>query len=239
MIISKTFSYILRCGKLFHQDIVDMYAKTESERLLAACPNNASNRQLNSSLGRDQPNGNVTDVGRMVILPSSFIGSPRHRHEYAQDAMSYVRYYGHPDLLIIFTFNPEWPEMETMLYLGQLPGYRYDLTERIFKQKLKKLMDAMNKTDISRESRCWMYLIKWQKRGLVHAHILIWLEEKVHPGWMGDVTSAELPDPKTDAMFFRNIRSLVIHGSCGVLNPTSPCMKDEKCSKGYPRDYKQ
>ncbi len=26
---------------------------------------------------------------------------------------------------------------------------------------------------------CWLYLIEWQKRGLPHAHILIWLEDKI------------------------------------------------------------
>ncbi|GBP21184.1 hypothetical protein EVAR_11215_1 [Eumeta japonica] len=33
---------------------------------------------------------NIDDIGTMVILPSSYIGSPRHMHEYTQDAMTYM-----------------------------------------------------------------------------------------------------------------------------------------------------
>lgn len=32
----------------------------------------------------------VNDIERLTILPSTYVGSPRHMHEYTQDAMSYV-----------------------------------------------------------------------------------------------------------------------------------------------------
>ncbi|GFX34781.1 helitron_like_N domain-containing protein [Trichonephila clavipes] len=35
--------------------------------------------------------GNVSDVGQLIILPSSFTGSSRYMHEHTQDAMTYVR----------------------------------------------------------------------------------------------------------------------------------------------------
>ena len=57
--------------------------------------------------------GNVQNIGRLTILPSSYIGSPR--HEYAQAAMTYVRNYGTPDLFITFTCNPKWTEIEREL----------------------------------------------------------------------------------------------------------------------------
>ncbi|KAG8235758.1 hypothetical protein J437_LFUL015379 [Ladona fulva] len=48
----------------------------------------ASDELLRDAIAND---GNMSDIGRLVILPSTFTGSPRHMHEYAQDAMSYVR----------------------------------------------------------------------------------------------------------------------------------------------------
>ena len=42
--------------------------------------------------------------------------------------------------------------------------------------------------------QCWMYSVEWQKRGLPHAHILIWLHDKITSNEIDDVISAEIPD---------------------------------------------
>jgi len=39
-------------------------------------------------------------IGKMVILPSSFIGSPRNMMQNYQDAMAIVSKLGKPDLLL-------------------------------------------------------------------------------------------------------------------------------------------
>ncbi|GBP40792.1 hypothetical protein EVAR_87053_1 [Eumeta japonica] len=58
---------------------------------------------------------NASNIGQHVILPSSFTGSPRFMNEKSQDAMTYVRKFGRPDLFITFTCNPEWPEIKRSL----------------------------------------------------------------------------------------------------------------------------
>lgn len=100
-------------------------------------------------------------------------------HEYAQDAMTYVRNYGCPDLFITFTCNPQWTEIKNCLLPGQSPTDRHDITARVFKQKLKSLIDIIVKNNVFGSVRCWMYSIEWQKRGLPHAHILIWCMAKI------------------------------------------------------------
>jgi hypothetical protein len=50
--------------------------------------------------------GNVNNMGQLIILQSTFTGSPRYMHERIQDAMTYVRNYGCPNLFITFTCNP-------------------------------------------------------------------------------------------------------------------------------------
>jgi len=177
MIRDNAENHILKCRQLFHQYIVDMYAKIETERLLYIRLNQTKLRSeqyihLRDAIVNDG-NANPNDLGKMVILPATFTGSPRHMHEYAQDAMTYVRVYGRPDLFITFTCNPTWDEIKELLLGGQSSSDRHDITARVFKQKVKSLMDFIVKHHVFGETRCWMYSIEWLKRGLPHAHMLI------------------------------------------------------------------
>lgn len=238
MIRANQSNHILKCRALFHQFLVDVYAKIGSERLLFIRLNQKKLRaddyiHLRDAITND---GNLTDIGQMVILPATYTGSPRHMHEYAQDALTYVRRYGRPDLFITFTCNPKWPEITILLLPGQCSTDRHDLTARVFKQKLLSLMNIITKSHIFGETRCYMYSIEWQKRGLPHAHILIWLKEKIIPCQIDSVICAELPNPQEDPILFDIVCKNMIHGPCGLLNPNSPCMKDKKCTKRYPRE---
>jgi hypothetical protein len=186
---------------------------------------------------RDAVNNDMeaSNVGKMVILPATFTGSPRHMHEYTQDAMTYVRKHGRPDLFITFTCNPTWKEIGTYLFLGQSATDRHDLLARVFKRKLAKLIEVITKQHVFGVTTCWLYTIEWQKRGLPHAHILIWLKEKIKPNELDKIISAEIPNCKEDALLHDIVMKNMIHGPCGQLNKLSPCMKDGKCSKRYPR----
>lgn len=189
-------NHILKCRRLFHQYAVDMYVKVETERLTFIRLKQAKLRSEEYIHLQDAINvdGNAQNIGRMTILPATYVGSPRHMHEYAQDAMSYVRHYGTPDLFITFTCNPKWTEIRQELFPGQSPIDRHDITARVFKRKLKSLMDFIVKHRVFGETRCWMYSVEWQKRGLPHAHILIWLVERIRPNEIDYVISAEIPD---------------------------------------------
>ncbi|GBO38247.1 hypothetical protein AVEN_184817-1 [Araneus ventricosus] len=89
--------------------------------------------------------------------------------------------------------------------------------------------------DVFGETRCWMYSIEWQKRGLPHSHKLIWLKEKLHSAQIDDVISADFPNPEADTELSDIVKTSMIHGPCGNFSMNSPCMKDGRCSKKYPR----
>ena len=237
MMRSGTVNHILRCRQLFHQFVADMYAKIESERLSFLRHNQKTLRvdeyiHLRDAMAKD---GDASNLGQLVILPSTFTGSPRHMHEYTQDAMTYVRNYGRPDLFVTFTCNPKWQEIQQELLLDQVPSDRHDLLARVFRQKLIKLINIITKSNVFGPTRCWMYSVEWKKRGLPHAHILIWLKDKIKSDQIDNVISAELPDPQRDPRLYEIIVKNMIHGPCGAINPISPCMENDKCTKRYPR----
>jgi hypothetical protein len=50
-------------------------------------------------------------IGKRIILPATFIGSPRAMSQLYHDSMALVRKYGTPSLFITMTVNPNWPEI--------------------------------------------------------------------------------------------------------------------------------
>lgn len=163
-------------GALFHQYVVDMYAKMENQRLNYIGHNQESlRRDLRNNLqgAAEVDDCDPSALGRKVLLPSSFIGSPRHMTQLYRDAMSIVRHFGKPDLFVTFTCNLSWPEIQRELLFGQTANDRPDLCSRVFNLKLKCLLEDITKKHVLGKVVAYVYTIEFQKRGLPHAHILL------------------------------------------------------------------
>ena len=152
-------------------------------------------------------------------------------HEHQQDAMTYVRKYGHPDLFITTTTNPNWSEVKRQFLSGQDPQDRPDIVARVFRLKVQKLLEMLK--------LAWLNSIEWQKRGLPHCHLLLWLsaEHRITPDKRDDVICAEIPDSFGDPELHQIVMSNMVHGPCGCINPDSPCMQDGHRSKRCPKQY--
>ena len=158
-------------------------------------------------------------------------------YERQQDAMTYVRKFGSPDLFITMTYNPNWQEIQNNLLPGQKPKDRPDLVAQVFHLKLK-MIEMIKSGMIFGKQPARLYSIEWQKRGLPHAHILVWLipEHKITPDRIDEVVCAEIPDPECDPELHRIVMFNMIHGPCGNVNP---CMEHGQCSKKYPKLFVQ
>lgn len=51
--------------------------------------------------------------------------------------------------------------------------------------------------------------------------------------------SAEIPDPEEDLELYNLVKSCMIHGPCGVQNPSSVCMEDRECKKNFPKPFRE
>ena len=85
-----------------------------------------------------------------------------------------------------------------------------------------------------------MYIFEFQKRGLPHAHILLWLDDAnklANPRDIDKVISTELPRVELYPKLSKTVAAFMIHGPWGAARFSSLCMKEGKCSKFYPKKY--
>ena len=238
------FNIIPRGHALFQQLLVDAFAKVESDRLCYVRLNQQALRTGTRRCLMDAINaGDVQGAaaGR-IVLPASFTGGTRYMVTKLNDAMSYVREFGGGDLFITVTCNPLWLEIsETLrrLYPGQQASDHPEVVSQVFRQKLRGLLHLLRNDAVFGRVRAYISSIEWQKRGLPHAHIVLWLEpdDKPRAETIDLFVSAEIPDPVTDPHLHAIVTSKMVHGPCGVDRPAASCMVDGECSKRYPKDF--
>ncbi|XP_046686889.1 uncharacterized protein LOC124372536 [Homalodisca vitripennis] len=241
--IRNGFSILHNGGKLFQQYIVDAWCKVEANQLWFIRQNQRSLRVENyRGLRRyleERARALGARVGKLVVLPAMTVGSPRYMQARYREAMAIVARYGKPDLFITFTTNPNWPEIQENLEHHQRFEHRPDLVCRVFKSKFTQFLDNLNKRQVLGVTQTYTYVIEFQKRGLPHAHVLITMrpEDKITIDNGNDIVCAEFPDRDMDPTLYDIIAEHYVHRPCGANNPIAPCMRDGKCSKGYPMSF--
>jgi hypothetical protein len=81
-----------------------------------------------------------------------------------------------------------------------------------------------------------MYTIEFQKRGLPHAHILIFLHpasKYPQPSDIDKIISAEIPNPQTEEELYNLVKKHMIHGPCGDIVPTNSRKKNSTLHKKW------
>ncbi|XP_057451985.1 uncharacterized protein LOC130743773 [Lotus japonicus] len=230
--------------RLFQQFVVDCYSMVESQRLYYYRNNQTSiRRHFLEGIEEAMTRGDTcsSTVGSKVYLPASFKGGKRDMFNNCQDAMAISNTYGYPDLFLTITCNPKWPEIDRHVYANGLSASdRPDLACRVFHMKLNALIIDLKNGDFFGKAIAGTYNIEFQKRGLPHAHILLWLstENKLRsPNMIDFVICAELPDPEGFPKLFECVSNYMVHGPCGLSKRDSPCMKNGHCSKFFPKKF--
>jgi hypothetical protein len=116
-----------------------------------------------------------SSIGQRIILPTSFTRSPRYLYQKYQDCIGICRKFGCPDLFVTFTSIAAWPKILGVLPPGLTPSDRPEIVDRVFKMKLNILMDDIKKRNFFGPINAVVYTIDFQKCGLPHDHIIIWL----------------------------------------------------------------
>ena len=121
-------NHLFLCGNLFQEFVCESWAITEQNRLNFVRHNQ---RALCADLYQGLVDTVVADVdadqnqlGKRLILPSSFAGSTRNMQQHCQDALAINRYFGGGDIFVTITANPAWPEIQQALLEGQTSSDR-------------------------------------------------------------------------------------------------------------------
>ncbi|XP_031112149.1 uncharacterized protein LOC116016128 [Ipomoea triloba] len=235
---------LLYSRRLFQQFLVDAYTMIESARLIYIRTHQKALRcEAYQGLSDALTRGELDPAarGKRIILPSSFTGGARYMIQNYQDAMAICKHIGYPHIFITFTSNPKWPEIERYVtHRGLKADDRPDIICRVFKMKLDAMIEDI-KTDKLFGDICGViYTIEFQKRGLPHAHILLFAKRMNRPNSANEIDaliSAEIPDPDVDAEYHHAVSEFMLHGPCGELRKNSPCMVDGKCSNYFPKKH--
>ncbi|KAK9740669.1 hypothetical protein RND81_03G052500 [Saponaria officinalis] len=206
------------CGRLGQQFMVDCFTCVEETRLNYVRFNQNeiqkySLRGLIDAIAAGYTTGDL--LGRSMILPASFPGCFKFLFQNYQDALAICRWAGPPDLFITFTCNPKWDEIKQFLakHPEQHPEDRPDIVARVFKIKLNELIN-----DITKKA----FFGRFQKRGLPHAHICLFL----HPS-----------DKHTDEHNYKS--PCMVDEKCSKYYPRKFTNETSISEDGYPEYHRR
>ncbi|XP_052119105.1 uncharacterized protein LOC110273073 [Arachis duranensis] len=210
---------LLQSRRLFQQFSVDAYTMIEAERLSFIRHNQPKLRvdkynALHESLVRGE--ANAVSTGQRIILPSSFTGGPRYMFNNCKDAFAICKYAGYPSYFITITCNPEWDEIKRLLKdTGFKVEDRPDIVSRIFNIKLSQLIADFKQGKFFGKISGYVCTVEFQKHGLPHAHILLFMHPLFKPKTPEDIDkhiSAEIPNKHSRAKLYAAVEKFMVHG---------------------------
>ena len=238
---------LFRGGNLLQQYVVDAWASTEQSALNWVRHNQKELRaDVYQGLRDAAANGDndLQNIGERIVLPSTHIGSPRNMQQLFQDSMAICRFYRKPDIFLTMTANPNWPEItEQLLQDDPVPGQsqsrqtaadRPDIVARVFEEKKKALLKEV-KAGIFGKAVAMVHTIEFQKRGLPHMHLLIFLDQadKIrNPEDVDSIVSAQIPDKTQNPKLWETVTTTMIHGC------TEKCLVNGNCNKNFPKEFR-
>jgi hypothetical protein len=190
----------------------------------------------------------LAEHGQHIILPSTHIGSDQNMLQLYQDSMAICRAFCKPDIFLTMTANPNWIEIQDAVLKEPTVGGRRqsavdqpDIVVRVFEGKKKALLKEI-KDGLFGKVAAMVHTIEFQKRGLPHMHLLIFLDpaDKIQDASDVDsIVSAQIPDPVAHPVLHNIITQHMVHGPCGDDDPNAKCMVDGHCSKHFQKEFSE
>ena len=235
----KAFSLLHECGQLFQLYIIMAYLKVEKSQLEYLRHNQTRLKSEKYSILKRFLRFNCdqnVQIGRQVILPSGFVGSPRNLHQLFLDSMALVQHFGRPDYFVTFTCNPDWPHIKNNIADRQTTYNRPDIVARVFHATVNQFLREIVEKKFFGPVVAYTAVIEFQKRGLPHLHLLIIVAngyKPLTPDIVDKFISAEIPDKERFPILHDLVLKYNVHGPC----KENRCLEDGKCIRGFPKPF--
>jgi hypothetical protein len=170
-------THVQRCERLALEFYCDLYAQYEArlasfhslprQQALYRC---ASYAAVHDELHRDnRSRPQLQNVGKPMILPSSFVGSPRFYHQLYLDAMVLPHRFHKPDLFITITCNPCWTEISSAIPAGSHWRFHPDIVGRVFMLKFQAILREITVAEIFGPVLAFVWRVEWQVQLIIAA----------------------------------------------------------------------
>jgi hypothetical protein len=156
-----------------------------------------------------------------------------------QDAMAIVCTHGKPNLFITMMMNPNHLNILAALLSRQTPSDRPDIVSRVFKAMLDTMIQDIKNGIFGKIVTLFVYLVKYQARGLLHAHIVAFLAPCYKFNTSDDINCVVCAKIPQDTVLGDLVIRFMCHGPCGITNPAAQCMVQGECYRHYPKQLSQ
>ena len=228
-------------GKLFQRYIVDQDLKIENEKLMYLKNSKITQKQIGKYRSIKKyidEHQNVSEVTTDApqYMPSSFLGSESHYRKLFYNCMHVATKIHNPDLFITMSANTKWEEITNNLKFYENSHDRPDIVDREFKLKLDSLLDDICNKGVLGHTVALCYAIGYQKRGLPHAHIVLFFDKDNRPKNIDEwdkLIWSYLPNLEQDPILFNLVTDLYLHGPCSAKY----CVVNGKCKRHFPKKF--
>jgi hypothetical protein len=153
--------------------------------------------------------------------------------------MAIVQSKGILDVFVTFTCNSNWHEIVVKFEPNQTASNCPNLVTRVFQMKVKALLKGVAKIGWFAKVIGNIWTRKYQKRGLLHIHLLFIIPPKQKVSTIEDIDCLVLAELflLENAFLFETATKCLLHGLCDQEYPNVPCMINGVCKKRYPRAF--
>ena len=180
-----------------------------------------------------------------TTLDASYPRGKRARIQDLNDSLALKARLGCPDYFLTMTANPHWPEILRELRPGERPCDRSDLVHRVFNLKMDQLEKKLKENALG-TYQAMVRVVEYQKRGLPHLHLLLWVSKEHKPksaAIFDMAVSCQLPDPETQEELYNLVSEQMMHTKCDTV-PSARCKVpgpdgNARCKQHYPKNFRE